>query len=255
MAVMLIPHRAPARTVHAPRSRRAASCGRCRRAHARFRRPGRDGVRRSGAVRPAPSPRTVRVVRVRGRLRGPLPASRAPARPEGRGTDILPPGRPKALHSLLIEVQRPADHTHGIRVAQVLGAPVALEADHREGSGGVAAQSSCPLNGGSPARFLGSTDRRNTRPPRVGDEGQKHSRGRPNGRRVPPEVKQRFLDLIQEGVSIREGGVRTRLVGRAAPPARGCAGASMPFCRGRRAWWLGSGWLPRRCRRWRTGRC
>lgn len=28
--------------------------------------------------------------------------------------------------------------------------------------------------------------------------------GRPNGKRVPPEVKQRFLELIHEGVSIRE---------------------------------------------------
>lgn len=34
--------------------------------------------------------------------------------------------------------------------------------------------------------------------------------GRPNGRRVPPEVKQRFLDLIHEGVSIREA---SRVVG------------------------------------------
>lgn len=28
--------------------------------------------------------------------------------------------------------------------------------------------------------------------------------GRPNGKRVPPEVKQRFLELIHRGVSIRE---------------------------------------------------
>lgn len=34
--------------------------------------------------------------------------------------------------------------------------------------------------------------------------------GRPNGKRVPPEVKQRFLELIHEGVSIREA---SRIVG------------------------------------------
>lgn len=34
--------------------------------------------------------------------------------------------------------------------------------------------------------------------------------GRPNGKRVPPEVKQRFLELIREGVSIREA---SRIIG------------------------------------------
>src|SRR5690242_17013244 len=34
--------------------------------------------------------------------------------------------------------------------------------------------------------------------------------GRPNGKRVPPEVKQKFLELIHEGVSIREA---SRIIG------------------------------------------
>lgn len=41
-------------------------------------------------------------------------------------------------------------------------------------------------------------------------KGRSTAGGRPNGRRVPPEVKQRFLDLVNEGVSIREA---SRVVG------------------------------------------
>ena len=44
----------------------------------------------------------------------------------------------------------------------------------------------------------------------MADEAPWYCRGRPNGLRVPPEVRQRFLGLIHEGVSIREA---SRIVG------------------------------------------